>query len=180
MCPVLKSYRVVHPVISFLTLLLSLWQYYYATICSSRYLLFWLLLPPTHRVRAVGTGRDYPPPPDYEISVNPISTKGGGVDYAHHITTCPPRIFRPCYGPAESQRFSFLFYSTWYILCWYLCTFPCRVWFAILRQGCWNKPDRSDCSLKTGSDKIVYWLCRFFFLMGFYYIQGVPHLRENH
>ena len=26
----------------------------------------------------------------------------GGADYAHHITTCPPRILRPSYGLAVS------------------------------------------------------------------------------
>ena len=30
------------------------------------------------------------PPPDTDRSINPITTKGGGADYAHHITTCPP------------------------------------------------------------------------------------------
>ena len=44
-------------------------------------------------------GRGSHGPPDFGRSVNPISTGGGGVDYAHHITIClPPRIFRPSYA----------------------------------------------------------------------------------
>ena len=39
-------------------------------------------------------------PPVFGQTVNPISTRGA--DYAHHSNTSPPRIFRPCDGPAIS------------------------------------------------------------------------------
>ena len=38
--------------------------------------------------------------PMFGRTVNPISTKGA--DYTHHSTTSPPRIFRPCDGPATT------------------------------------------------------------------------------
>ena len=39
-------------------------------------------------------------PPLFGRSVNPISTRGGKL--SPPSITCPPRIFRPCNGPAES------------------------------------------------------------------------------
>ena len=39
-----------------------------------------------------------PPPQYFGRSVNPISTRGLGADYASHITNLS-RIFRPSYGP---------------------------------------------------------------------------------
>ena len=51
--------------------------------------------------RSVGDGKAGGPmtPPDFDRSVNLITTKGD----AHHITTCPPphtRVLKPSYGPA--------------------------------------------------------------------------------
>jgi hypothetical protein len=42
-------------------------------------------------------GRGALAPPVFGQTVNPISTRGA--DYAHHSTTSPPRIFKPCDGP---------------------------------------------------------------------------------
>ena len=54
-----------------------------------------------HRMnRAVGAGgggAGAMVPPDFDRSVNPISTRG--LDYAHHITTCPSRFL----GLPEAQ-----------------------------------------------------------------------------
>ena len=44
------------------------------------------------------------PPPDFVRSVDPIST-GGGADYAHHIITCPLKIFRPAALPVRQLRY---------------------------------------------------------------------------
>jgi hypothetical protein len=46
---------------------------------------------PTHQ-RPVGARGDGSAMahPDFGRLVNPISTRWGGADYAHHITTCPP------------------------------------------------------------------------------------------
>ena len=66
-----------------------------------------------HIVRLVGAGnagsaKGAMVPPDFGRSVNPISTSTRGPDYAHHITTLHPKIFRPSYGPAwQYRRMSF-------------------------------------------------------------------------
>ena len=48
-------------------------------------------------VGAGGGGAGAMVPPDFDRSVNPISTRG--LDYAHHITTCPSRFL----GLPEAQ-----------------------------------------------------------------------------
>ena len=52
---------------------------------------FWNDLLPLHACRPVGArgAGDAIAPPDFGRSGNPISTGGGGTDYAHHITTAP-------------------------------------------------------------------------------------------
>ena len=62
-------------------------------------------------IRAVASGGlgGLQSPPVFGQTVNPISTRGA--DYAHHSTMSPPpRIFRPCDGPAvRYQRSSKIF-----------------------------------------------------------------------
>ena len=60
------------------------------------------------KIRAVGTGGRGNCPtttPGLGRSVIPITTMGGA-DYAQHITTDPPPIFRPSYGPEISDEMS--------------------------------------------------------------------------
>ena len=45
-----------------------------------------------------------------------LSQRGGGGNYSHYITTAPPRIFRPSYGPAM--------YIVHYIVPYYSLTLP--------------------------------------------------------
>ena len=48
-----------------------------------------------------GGSGDAMAPPDFGRSINPISTRGA--DYAQHIITGTPRIFRPSYGPEATE-----------------------------------------------------------------------------
>ena len=54
-----------------------------------------------HRCRSQGGWGQYP----LQFWADQLPCRQRGVDYAHHITMCPPsRIFKPSYVPASAYR----------------------------------------------------------------------------
>ena len=52
-----------------------------------------------------------PPLQDFGRLVNSIATRGLYLGYyAQHITGCPPRIFRPSYGPTPFLFLQYIFF----------------------------------------------------------------------
>ena len=62
-----------------------------------------IFFPSSRYLRAVGIGAAIPPTLRF---LQTGGGGGGGLDYTHHITTCPfpPQIFRPSYFPVPTRH----------------------------------------------------------------------------